>query len=70
MIAHENATKFREQESIRSKMLSGLSEEVNSISKISKFSNKIENSIISKAGGLDYTNTRFHNALIMRHDTE
>ena len=46
---------------------------VNNLSKISKFSNKIENSIISKVvngGGLDYTNTRFHNALIMRHDTE
>ena len=54
-------------------MLSGMSDggqEGHSISKISKFSNKVENSIISKAGGLDYTNTRFHNALIMRHDTE
>lgn len=38
---------------------------------ISKFSNKIENSIISKGNShLDYTNTRFHNALIVRHDTQ
>ena len=57
-------------------MLGDISEVGNggyNISKISKFSNKIENSIISKVaagGGLDYTNTRFHNALIMRHDTE
>ena len=36
--------------------------------RVSKFSNKIENSILSKASNLDYTNTRFHNALIMRHD--
>ena len=37
--------------------------------KISKISNRLENSIISKANShLDYTNTRFHNALIVRHD--
>jgi hypothetical protein len=31
--------------------------------------NKIENSIISKGvSHLDYTNTRFHNSLIVRHD--
>ncbi len=32
--------------------------------------NKVENSIISKSNlsQLDYTNTRFHTALIVRHD--
>lgn len=42
---------------------------------ISKQSNRIENSVITKSSKahalnsqLDYTNTRFHNALIVRHD--
>lgn len=39
--------------------------------KVSRIGNKIENSIISKSTNpLDYTNTRFHNALIVRHDHE
>ena len=37
--------------------------------KVSKWGNKVENSIISKqTANLDYTNTRFHNTLIVRHD--
>lgn len=37
----------------------------------SKLSNKIDHSIISKqTNSMDYTNTRFHNALIVKHDTE
>ena len=41
------------------------------MSKISKFGNKVEQSIISKGvSHMDYTNTRFHNSLIVRHDHE
>jgi hypothetical protein len=39
--------------------------------KISKIGNRIENSIISKGvSHMDYTNTRFHTSLIVRHDHE
>ena len=42
-----------------------------SLAFISKMSNKVENSVISKANSqLDYTNTRFHNALIVKHDVQ
>lgn len=40
-------------------------------SQISKMTNKVENSVVT--GGrskMDYTNTRFHNAMIVRHDQE
>jgi hypothetical protein len=43
--------------------------DVSQIQQISKFSNKVEHSLISKQSNpLDYTNTRFHNALIVKHD--
>ena len=47
-----------------------MNSDTNSISQISKYGNKVENSIMSKSNlsQLDYTNTRFHNALIVRHD--
>ena len=39
--------------------------------KISKLGNKVEHSVISKgASHMDYTNTRFHTSLIVRHDHE
>ncbi|CDW85272.1 ribosomal protein l18a [Stylonychia lemnae] len=66
MLAHDLASKFREQKSMRSKMI-GDNQSLSQIEKVSKYSKKVENSIISKSQ-LDYTNTRFHNALILRHD--
>jgi len=40
------------------------------LSQISKGANRVETSVLSKhsLSQLDYTNTRFHNALIVRHD--
>jgi hypothetical protein len=37
---------------------------------ISKMTNKVENSIMTNGKKMDYTNTRFHNAMIVRHDQE
>lgn len=37
---------------------------------ISKITNRLETSAVVKSQQLDYTNTRFHNALIVRHDVQ
>eukprot|EP00347_Sterkiella_histriomuscorum_P022142 403331534 len=69
-LAHSQAQKYREQESIRSQMMSQQQSTISGIQQISKMTNKADKSIASRTGQLDYTNTRFHNQLITRQDHE
>ena len=64
-IAKENAARFRREQQQRSTMQG---EPSVTLSHISKIGNRVENSINTSKMQLDYTNTRFHNALVVKHD--
>jgi len=70
-LSHYMAEEFRLKENKRKELelIEKRNEEANNVYSIDKYGNKIDN-CINSSSSIDYTNTCFHNTLIVKHDTD